>query len=494
LADEQVHWDAANGDTITDALLWALSDNLGTVRDLALAEYDSNGDPTGTATVVNHRTFDAFGQVLSELDQATNAAATLTTPFAFTGRELDSETGLYFYRARYYDPATGRFLSEDPIADDVQNSYRYVGNGPTNATDPSGLKQNASTKPLRAGSYSAANTANPGLRRETAAVIAVTDGVLNNPGYPQQVNEVFAGMLIDMPIAMIEGVGNMLASPVQTAKGVGHALAHPFQTAGAVWTSFSTPFVSGSLREQGKSVGEALSSFLPGPPILRLVDKAIPDSASFAIREAVEASSKKLADVVNPRLSSLFQAGRLLTKSEIQGRAKNYPRVYFEFEDVKNNQMTQPGFNLVDKNNQLVPTIYIPRDTKGNLHITDLAWAEEIFHYEQAKRIGFTNFHRIQAETKLIAALQKDGGPEVLKGLRAAATIDGKAQQVQRLDDAVQICKFEVEALRYIKDHNPTLKFNNRVSWPAIERNSNEYINEFTRTIKRLEEIRAHFK
>lgn len=35
--------------------------------------------------------------------------------YAFTGREWDPETGLYYYRARYYDPKVGRFLSEDPL-------------------------------------------------------------------------------------------------------------------------------------------------------------------------------------------------------------------------------------------------------------------------------------------------------------------------------------------------------------------------------------------
>jgi RHS repeat-associated protein len=60
--------------------------------------------------------------------------------FGYTGRELDTETGLYYYRARYYDAAVGRFISEDPIgfsAGDT-NLYRYVFNNATNYTDPSG--------------------------------------------------------------------------------------------------------------------------------------------------------------------------------------------------------------------------------------------------------------------------------------------------------------------------------------------------------------------
>ncbi|MDX9715704.1 MAG: RHS repeat-associated core domain-containing protein [Dissulfurispiraceae bacterium] len=54
---------------------------------------------------------------------------------------MNQETGLYYYRARYYDANTGRFISKDPIgfsAGDV-NLYRYVGNNPVNWTDPEGL-------------------------------------------------------------------------------------------------------------------------------------------------------------------------------------------------------------------------------------------------------------------------------------------------------------------------------------------------------------------
>ena len=75
--------------------------------------------------------YDGFGQI-----QGGGAIGGYT----FTGREWDPETGLYYYRARYYDPKIGRFLSEDPIGfKGGGNFYAYVNDNPVNWTDPSGL-------------------------------------------------------------------------------------------------------------------------------------------------------------------------------------------------------------------------------------------------------------------------------------------------------------------------------------------------------------------
>ncbi|GIW91987.1 MAG: hypothetical protein KatS3mg110_0028 [Pirellulaceae bacterium] len=108
-------------------VLWALGDHLGTVRDLI----DSAGN------VVNHLRYEAFGRITSE----TNAAVDFL--FAYTGREREEESGLFYYRARYYDPAVGRFISEDPLgfAAGDGNLARYVGNYVLSVTDPSGLQE-----------------------------------------------------------------------------------------------------------------------------------------------------------------------------------------------------------------------------------------------------------------------------------------------------------------------------------------------------------------
>jgi RHS repeat-associated protein len=80
--------------------------------------------------VVNQVSYDGFG----------NSAGSSFTRYDYTGRERDPDTGLMYYRARWYDPQLGRFISEDPIglAGGI-NQFTYVSNNPQNATDPSGL-------------------------------------------------------------------------------------------------------------------------------------------------------------------------------------------------------------------------------------------------------------------------------------------------------------------------------------------------------------------
>jgi RHS repeat-associated protein len=113
---------------------WALVDNQGTVRDVV----DSQGQ------VLNHLIYDSYGQVTSETN------STVEFRYGYTGRERDEETGLNYYRARYYDATTGGFLSEDPMsfAAGDYNLSRYVFGSPTNWNDPSGLNAARSENPF----------------------------------------------------------------------------------------------------------------------------------------------------------------------------------------------------------------------------------------------------------------------------------------------------------------------------------------------------------
>ncbi|MGY3678329.1 RHS repeat-associated protein [Streptomyces sp. TE33382] len=107
--------------TENNATQICLTDALGTVVGLA------NTD----GTVATRYTYDPNGQ-------PTASGAASSNPYTFTGRESDG-TGLLHYRNRYYDPESGRFISQDPIghAGGI-NLYQYALSSPTTYTDPSG--------------------------------------------------------------------------------------------------------------------------------------------------------------------------------------------------------------------------------------------------------------------------------------------------------------------------------------------------------------------
>ena len=75
--------------------------------------------------------YDAFGNKV-------NSTGTTPNNYLYRGEQYDSDLGLYYLRARYYNPATGRFLNVDPMAGDGQRRYQYAAADPVNGMDPSG--------------------------------------------------------------------------------------------------------------------------------------------------------------------------------------------------------------------------------------------------------------------------------------------------------------------------------------------------------------------
>ena len=96
-------------------------------------------------SVVESYEYDAWGNILDVKDGVGNSIgnqqSAIGNRYTFQGREIDWTTGLYYFRARWYNPETGRWLSKDPIGiAGGLNQYTFVGNNPVNFIDPLGLK------------------------------------------------------------------------------------------------------------------------------------------------------------------------------------------------------------------------------------------------------------------------------------------------------------------------------------------------------------------
>jgi RHS repeat-associated protein len=100
---------------------------------------------TSAGALGNAYRYDSFGNV-------TASSGSIANRFQYTAREFDSETSLYYYRARYSDPQSGRFISEDPMefAGGI-NFYPYALNTPVNLRDPSGKNPGAIAIPIAGG-------------------------------------------------------------------------------------------------------------------------------------------------------------------------------------------------------------------------------------------------------------------------------------------------------------------------------------------------------
>ncbi|WP_260209431.1 RHS repeat domain-containing protein [Apibacter adventoris] len=89
------------------------------------------------AQKVQHVAYVPLGEVLiEERNQSWN------TPYLFNGKELDEETGLSYYGARYYNPRESIFLNVDPMFEETMTPYQYTYQNPIRFTDPTGMSAN----------------------------------------------------------------------------------------------------------------------------------------------------------------------------------------------------------------------------------------------------------------------------------------------------------------------------------------------------------------
>jgi RHS repeat-associated protein len=116
------------------ATAYSLRDQLGSTRGLT----DSTGQ------VVERATYDAYGNVRGE-------SGSVSTPFGYPGQYTDSEFGLQYLRARYYDPSTEQFLTVGTLTATTQQPYSYAGGSPVNLVDPAGLASVGACLSLNAG-------------------------------------------------------------------------------------------------------------------------------------------------------------------------------------------------------------------------------------------------------------------------------------------------------------------------------------------------------
>ncbi|MGH9305314.1 MAG: LamG-like jellyroll fold domain-containing protein [Acidimicrobiales bacterium] len=108
--------------TASGTALFYSHDQLGSTRLIT--------DATGTSQATY--TYDPYGNL-------TASVGTIHNPLKFAGQYQDSESGHYYLRNRYYDPATAQFLSVDPMVAETGSAYGYVNDNPVNGTDPLGL-------------------------------------------------------------------------------------------------------------------------------------------------------------------------------------------------------------------------------------------------------------------------------------------------------------------------------------------------------------------
>ena len=111
-----------------DDVIWPLTNHEGTTNDLATF------DTSYGTSIASHRVFDSYGILVSQSNSSFQIV------FGFTGVYFDTTVSLQYNLHRWYDPVTGRWMSQDPtgLRPDL-NPYRYVHNNPTDLTDPSGL-------------------------------------------------------------------------------------------------------------------------------------------------------------------------------------------------------------------------------------------------------------------------------------------------------------------------------------------------------------------
>src|SRR5437899_1580220 len=140
------------GTTLGLRYVWGLgTDALVAVQDAGTNEYYAVLDKLGSVrglvkrdgTWVMSQRFGPYGATIARDTNSVTPPPVLR--YGWTGREYDAETGWYFFRARYFDPAARRYVQEDPIGyGGGSNLFAYGDGGPLEGRDPNGMAMNSS--------------------------------------------------------------------------------------------------------------------------------------------------------------------------------------------------------------------------------------------------------------------------------------------------------------------------------------------------------------
>ena len=219
---------ASIGGTRMTSTFWTFTDHQDSVRDIV------SGNAADRGKVVEHRQYDSYGRIVRRTTSpvaGSPVTAGVGIDFGYAGRPLEERTGLSDNRARWYEPGTGKFISEDPsgFKGGDANLFRYVGNDPLNRIDPSGLMakwaQPASRASVPAAGYAAIG---PGgvsvsgvtpLQPSTTTPTAMPTYSLTSPGSsaPQSVVAQSRPSLVSQPYANLVTTGRVAPpAPMQS--------------------------------------------------------------------------------------------------------------------------------------------------------------------------------------------------------------------------------------------------------------------------------------
>jgi RHS repeat-associated protein len=190
------------------------------LRGSTVAITDANGK------VTDRYQYSAYGELLSSTGDT-------NIPFLFNGHDgvVTDGNGLYYMRARYYNPEIRRFVSQDTLLGVVidgqsLNRYAYVQGNPIGFVDPLGLARDGSVLSI---------------------IWSFGSGAFNEAKDD------------------LKEIGNMVFHPIQTTKGIGNAILHPIDTGKAIWSGMSanyTEFKTGDANTKAYIIGGAVFSVL----------------------------------------------------------------------------------------------------------------------------------------------------------------------------------------------------------------------------------------